>query len=150
MKLKILVTCGALAFASALTFLTGGATAATVTDLVTFSATDFTCVASCPTPVDPVTGSFTITFDPTQTYTDETAGISLNSLGIALDSSLAFDYSPTSMGAVTGASADELVVGGLADTVNKIQIEPSTNDFLPAYKQFHDYSCVWSARVYSN
>lgn len=55
--------------------LAGVASAATITDLVTFSATGF---SSTPTsgltpPTDPVTGSFTITFDPTQTYTSTTA-----------------------------------------------------------------------------
>jgi hypothetical protein len=50
----------------------GAANAALVHDLVTFSANGFeTDVGTDPAPVDPVTGSFTISFDPTLIYTDE-------------------------------------------------------------------------------
>lgn len=99
--------------------------AATVTDSVSFSATGFTTgVGSGPAPTDPVTGSFTITFDPTQTYTDTTAGITLNSLNIALGSQLGFYYSPT------GPNANELFVGGTQDGVCCVQISPTLyNDF---------------------
>ena len=94
-------------------------------DLVTFSATSFSSGSPGATPpVDPVTGSFTITFDPTMTYTDQTAGIKLTGLNIPLDSSLAFNYSPA------GPVADGLVVGGLADGVCCLTINPtSSSDF---------------------
>jgi hypothetical protein len=116
--LGVLIAGGAVAGA-------GAANAAVVHDLVTFSATDFSSSPPGETPpVDPVTGSFTITFDPTQTYTDSTAGITLNSLNIPLDSALAFDYSPT------GSGADELVVGGLADGACCLTISPApSSDF---------------------
>jgi hypothetical protein len=99
--------------------------AATVTDTVDFSATGFTALAgSGPLPTDPVTGSFTITFDPTQTYTDATAGITLNGLNIAVGSQIGFDYSPT------GSMANELVVGGIQDGVCCLYISPTLyNDF---------------------
>jgi hypothetical protein len=62
--LSALVASGAVVGAQA-------AKAALVDDLVEFSASDFeTDVGSSPAPVDPVTGSFTISFDPTLSYTD--------------------------------------------------------------------------------
>jgi hypothetical protein len=76
-----------------------------------------------------VTGSFTITFDPTQTYTDDSTDITNTVLtGITSDSVFAFDYSPT--GNANGA-ADELVVGGLNDGACCVLIDPSPiqNDF---------------------
>lgn len=102
------------------------ANAATVSDLVTFTASGFTSAFGQAAPTDPVNGSFTITFDPTMTYTDETVGITLKSLNITLDSALSFDYSPT--GNPNGL-ADELVVGGLADGAASVQYSPPTNDF---------------------
>jgi hypothetical protein len=61
------------------------AEAATVTDLVTFSATGFTADPNPGSvPATTVSGSFTITFDPTKTYLDSTSGITLNSLNISL------------------------------------------------------------------
>jgi len=104
------------------------AKAALVHDLVEFSASDFeTDVGSSPAPVDPVTGSFTISFDPTLSYTDETAGITLSpgSLNIALGSTLSFSYNaPTSMLPVT-----TLVVGGISDGAQQVFVDPSTDDF---------------------
>jgi hypothetical protein len=98
---------------------------ATTTYDVTFTSTDFESFPAGETaPVDPVTGSFTITFDPTQTYLNETAGITLTGLNISLGSSLGFDYSPT------GPGADELFVGGIEDGVKFVQFSPATNDFV--------------------
>ena len=101
--------------------------AAVVTDYVTFSATGFTSPFGLAVPTDPVTGSFTITFDPTQTYTDDTAGITGGKVNLALDSAFSFDYSPTGN---SNGSADELVVGGLADGAAAVTFNPPTNDFL--------------------
>jgi PEP-CTERM motif len=106
----------------------GPAKAALVHDLVTFSANGFEIdVGSDPAPVDPVTGSFTISFDPTLTYTDETAGITLTpgSLNIALDSALSFSYNAAGSGLPTGT----LVVGGLQAGAQMVQFMPSSNDF---------------------
>ena len=80
----------------------------TITDTVNFSASGFTA-AFGGTPTDPVTGSFTITFDPTQSYSNETAGITLNNLNIPLGSSLAFSYEPT----VSPLGPSTLIVGGV-------------------------------------
>lgn len=106
-----------------------GATAAnatTVDELVNFTAGGFTSAFGEPVPTDPVTGSFTISFDPTQTYTDETVGIKLNSLNIGLNSALSFDYSPIGNG---NGSADELVVGGLETGAAAITLGPTGADF---------------------
>jgi hypothetical protein len=106
----------------------GAANAALVHDLVTFSASDFQIgEGSDPAPKDPVTGSFTITFDPTQTYSDSTSGIILDGLNITLGSALSFSYSPTTIPGVI--SADELIVGGVFDGAAKVQYTPSTDDF---------------------
>ncbi len=115
---------------------TAGAHAASVTDLVTFSGAGFSSAFGNPVPVDPVIGSFTITFDPTQTYTDETVGIKLNSLNIGLDLALSFDYSPTGNG---NGVADELVVGGLEDGASSISLGSTGADF---YLHIFTYSTV--------
>jgi PEP-CTERM motif len=92
-----------------------GARAATITDDVKFSAT----VPAVQTPpVDPVVGDFTITFDPTLDYVNETVGITGKSLNIALDSALAFSYS---------TNDGILRVGGIENGVS--QIAGFTNDF---------------------
>ena len=78
-----------------------------------------------PAPVDPVLGSFQITFDPTLTYVDETSGISLNSLNIALSSALSFSYDPDS----DAFGGGTLIVGGISSGAGVITFFPSTNDF---------------------
>ena len=99
------------------------AEAAPITDNVIFSATKFTSFYGQPLPVDPVTGSFNITFDPTLTYTDQTSGITLNSLNIPLGSALSFTFSPT------GVDANILFVGGLHLSAKVISILPQSDDF---------------------
>jgi hypothetical protein len=92
MKTKLLQSVLAVALLGAF----GVTSAATITDNVSFTAFGFTSAFGGAVPTDPVTGSFTITFDPTQSYSDPTtAGIVLHSLNIALDSSLSFTYSTT-------------------------------------------------------
>jgi PEP-CTERM motif len=116
---------------------------ATITDDVTFTSTNFTSFPAGETaPVDTVTGSFRITFDPTQTYVDETSGITLTGLNITLGSSLGFDYSPT------GPDADELFVGGIADTVKLVDFSPSADDFVLQIKTF-TASPVFNQVVYA-
>ncbi len=99
------------------------ASASTVTDLVTFEASGFTefLGGSVPAPVDPVTGSFTISFDPTQTYSVTTTGITLNSLNLTQATPMGFDYSPTAQ------PGGFLTVGGV--TAGNIEDVPGTNDF---------------------
>ncbi len=76
-------------------------------------------------PQDPVVGSFTITFDPTLTYANTTAGITLNSLNISLGSPLSFSYEPTA-GSFPG---EALRVGGFNAGSDVIIFDPSTDDF---------------------
>jgi hypothetical protein len=79
---------------------------------------------------DPVVGSVTINFDPDSGfgYLDETTGIVLNSLNIALDSQISFNYYK---------GGDILVIGGLAGGLSDISgvdgIELASNDFCLAF-----------------
>jgi hypothetical protein len=94
---------------------------------VTFSANTFQVGAgSDPAPVDPVTGEFKITLDPTVSVVNDTADISLVSLNIALGSALSFTYNPAADGPFVPGT---LRVGGLFDGADSIQFDPSTNDF---------------------
>jgi hypothetical protein len=124
---SLLALVGALAAPAALALCAGSQAQAAIESFdVSFTAGGFTSVYGQPAPEDPATGSFRITFDPTQTYTDSTTGITLNSLNITLGSALSFDYSPTGNG---NGLADELVVGGLDGGANTITVDPSSNDF---------------------
>ena len=89
---------------------------ALITVNVSFSAGGFGPSA----PVDPVTGSFTLTFDPDDgSVANEPSGISLDSLNLALDSPFGFTYS---------AGTDQLTVGGTGAGVDGITVVPATND----------------------
>lgn len=98
------------------------AQAATVTKVVDFSANSFVDGALIPgvAPVDPVIGQFTITLDSAVTVADQTAGITLGSLNIALGSSLAYNYDSVT---------DRLEVGGIASGANTVTFSPAQNDF---------------------
>ena len=86
-----------LRFTAALTLLalvgTGSSVkASSITETVDFTANNFhTLVGSIPAPEDPVTGSFTITFNPTVSVMGGTA-ISFNSINIALGTPVSFNY----------------------------------------------------------
>jgi hypothetical protein len=69
-------------------------------------------------PVDPVTGSFSITFDTLLSGPNETRGIRITNLNIALDSRPAFFYI---------AEIDRLIIGGLA--FGAVGLEAGSNDF---------------------
>lgn len=73
-------------------------------------------------PYDPVSGSFTVTWDPAVTVSDMTTGIT-GSLGMfplnTLTNPIAFSYS---------SSNGSMSIGGLANNVGGLA--PSTNDFL--------------------
>ena len=108
------------------------ASAATVTDSFSFSANGFSSAFGQSVPVDPVIGSVTITFDPTQTYYNEATGITLNNLNITLDSTaLVFNYSPTAQSFADGSAllAGEVIIGADGDAA-LVQTSPTTaNDF---------------------
>jgi hypothetical protein len=105
------------------------AEASTITETV-----DFTAKGSGG-PADPVTGSFTITYDPALHYWNETGpDITLNALNIALDSPLAFSYDPGSY----------LQVGGLAGSA--IGYSWGSNDFVLSLYQPNP---AWNLLAYS-
>ena len=131
MKFRDLLT--SVAAAAMVTFAAGAASAAVITDTFTFTAAGFQSAFGQPVPVDPVTGSVTVTFDPTQTYFNQTAGITMNSLNLTLDSSaVSFNYSPTATSFSDGSALDagELIIGGAELGAALVQISPTTqNDF---------------------
>jgi hypothetical protein len=91
--------------------------AATITTDATFTATPFVSVMGTTPPVDPVTGSFHLTFDPTLFYFDATT-ISINSLNINVDGGVVFSYNPL---------VSILTIGG--SNVGSGAFFWSTNDF---------------------
>lgn len=93
MKLKTLLFGAALLASTTLT-----ANAATVTETYSFSLTGFVDIQGNTTaPSNLVTGSFTVTFDPTQNYTNDTTDIHVNSFnGVTVDSPFGFSYDATS------------------------------------------------------
>jgi hypothetical protein len=80
-----------------------------------FSASGFGVGA----PVDPVTGSFSVTFDNATDLTDVTSGITLTGLNIALDSAPSFTYLQ---------AIDALDIGGLENGAS--EADSLTNDFV--------------------
>jgi hypothetical protein len=70
-------------------------------------------------PVDPVIGSFTLSFDNSVNLFEQTAGLTLARINIALDAPVGFAY---------GAAADALVLGSHLNGVQTLV--PGTNDFL--------------------
>jgi hypothetical protein len=98
-------------------FSAGPAHAALISVNYDFAASGFGPAA----PVDPVTGTFAVTFDNATLLWDVTTGITLTGLNIALDSAPAFSYLPLD---------DRLIIGGLASGAN-VFLE-GTNDFLLA------------------
>jgi hypothetical protein len=134
---------------SVLALTIGSANAATITDNVTFSAAGFTGFPGGTPPEDPVTGAFNITFDPTQVYTDATAGITLTSLNITAGSAISFCYSAAAYTCDGVAfSADELVVGGIANGTAKVQYSPATDDYVLQISDFTS-SPVFTEMVYA-
>lgn len=80
------------------------ADAATITTTVDFTATNFTSVQGTTPPVDPVAGSFTLTFDQSQFAFDATT-IAVNDLNINLGSPISFSYNPDIAALTIGGSA---------------------------------------------
>jgi len=94
--------------------------AAPVALTIEFTATGFSPAA----PVDPVTGRITVNFDNSTFIFDETTGITLDALNIALDSPIAFSYLP----AADPQSIDTLFIGGVENGV--FDVLDGTTDFL--------------------
>jgi len=119
--------CASIALGFAVLAVAAPANGETMSYDVTFSANTFQVGAgSDPAPVDPVTGEFKITLDPSVSVVNDTADISLVSLNIALGSALSYTYDPA---ADAPFAAGTLRVGGVYDGADSIQFDPSTNDF---------------------
>jgi hypothetical protein len=98
-----------------------GAAASTITETVSFVAKNFTSgLGHASAPTDPVTGSFTFTLDPTQTYTNETSGLVLNHVDVPVDSTLGFNGNP---------AFRTVQIGGVYADVNGI-VTGMSNDFI--------------------
>ncbi|MBU6499784.1 MAG: PEP-CTERM sorting domain-containing protein, partial [Rhodospirillales bacterium] len=82
-------------------------------------------------PVDPVTGSFTVTYDPTLTYSNDTADITLSSLNITLDPTFGFSYSSSLNQMFVGSTLNDVagVVGGTNDFSLTISTASTTPTF---------------------
>ena len=127
MKTRLAFACAA---ATASVLMSSPASAATITiENITFAASDFYdfLASGDSIPTDPVNGNLTLTFDPTQTYTNETTGISLSSLNIPLGSPLSFSYVP----------GGDLSIGGSSQGSNIVQV--GTDDFF-----LDSFSSGWS------
>lgn len=104
------------------------ATAAALTYDISFSAAGFLIGGSVSAPVDPVTGEFTVTFDPADAYFNETAGVVTDNLNIALGSPPAFTYSPEDA---------EFLLGGLVPGAGLIDSSKPNDDFSLDVSQFN-------------
>jgi hypothetical protein len=102
-----------------------GAAANTITTTIDFTANDFTSASgNVPAPISTVSGSFTLTFDPTTEYWDETSGILLNGIDINVSGVPMFDHFAGLFNGVTiGMSGG----GGAAGA------QWATNDFFLAF-----------------
>ena len=107
---------------------TQAAAAGTITETVDFTATDFVPVGAGGTPpVDPVTGTFSLNFDPTLDYTNDSANISVSSLNITLDSGdPKFNYdSVTHVLEIFTGSIPSVVTGGTNSFYLAFVLNPS-------------------------
>src|SRR4051794_10011031 len=105
---------GLVTAAGLLLLVAGPVKAAAVSQIYNVTASGFGTGA----PVDPVTGLFNVIFDNLSNIADTALGISVISLGIAVDGAVGFSYS---------VSDDALSIGGIQGGVGGIT--PNTNDF---------------------
>jgi hypothetical protein len=120
------------------------ASAIVVTDYVTFTASNFSPTA----PTDPVTGSFTITYNPYLVYIDQSAPIS------SFSSNIPFTTSPTV--ALSSDPSGYFYVGGLLNTVEDIigssddfRLFISTINISPIFQSF-TYSLAATGGIYTS
>jgi hypothetical protein len=130
-KLTTLVAIGLIA---------GSAHAAPITENINFSLSGFVDVINtAPSPITLITGSFTVTYDPTLTYSSDTTDIVVHSLnGVTVDSPLGFTYGSDLMefgGTQTGSNyvtnfTNDLVVSfNLTDPANPTFVPCSTSGY---------------------
>jgi hypothetical protein len=88
-------------------------------EIITFSA-DFVASGFNPAaPVDPVTGTFSVTFDNSSNLMEQTRGVRVWNLNFPIDSAPGFAY---------GAEADAFILGGVTNGVQTLV--PDTDDFI--------------------
>jgi hypothetical protein len=116
-------------------FCVSSAKAATITETYTFDLTGFVNLfgtGEIP-PDSEIKGSFTLTYDPTLTYSTGTTGLVVNYLtGVTVDSTLSFDYADNQLefGGSAGTAGD--VYTGTNDLVVSLNVSDPTNaSFLP-------------------
>jgi hypothetical protein len=117
----------------------GAANSATVTDLIQFTASDFTdnnTNTASPTTPPTVTGSFTITFDPASTDYTNAGTITLNSLSVAHDSPVEFDYNHTTGFLQIGGSYGGAQGFPLPSAQNDFYLNINTFNTSPTFSQF--------------
>jgi hypothetical protein len=106
------------------------AQAATVTETYAFSFSNFIDVGGAvPSPISAISGSVTLTFDPTVDADNVTSGVVVNYLnGAVVDSPIGYTYfAPTSPGGLAYLS-----IGGIAFDADFISF--GTNDLAVTYK----------------
>jgi hypothetical protein len=110
--------------AAVLTSLASGAQAAIVTETYDFTLTNFVdIINNAVAPIATVTGSFTVTFDPLVSVSNQTTGFTFNTTpGLASDSPIGF----TVFGASTPTGDATIAVGGTAAGAN--EVFGNTND----------------------
>jgi hypothetical protein len=110
--------------AAVLTSVASGAQAAVVTETYDFTLTNFVDIINdAVAPIPTVTGSFTVTFDPLVSVSNQTTGFTFNTTpGLASDSPIGF----TVFGASTPTGEAKIAVGGTAAGANEVY--GNTND----------------------
>lgn len=110
--------------AAVLTSLASGAQAAIVTETYDFTLTDFVdIINNAVAPIPTVTGSFTVTFDPLVSVSNQTTGFTFNTTpGLPSDSPIGF----TVFGASSPTGDATIAVGGTASGAN--EVVGDTND----------------------
>lgn len=123
---------GAAVFGLAMMGMAGSAHAVLITETYEFTASDFSILAGPgPVPVDPVEGSFTVTYDPLVSISDST-NIVVNSLNVNYASTMVFTYISIDAFFIIGANGSAAGYGGSVEDFQLI-ITSVSND--PTFSQ---------------
>jgi len=112
----------------------GSAFAAPITETISFSLSGFVDILGTAPPPDPlVTGSFTLTYDPTLTYDNDTTDITVHYLtGVTVDSALGFTYQNGFLEFGGIANDADLVFSNTNDIVVAFNVtNPADPKFIP-------------------
>ena len=124
------------ATAALMMLLTGPSFAGVITRQIDFSFTGIVQTGggpAIPPPVNPVIGSFTLTFDPTLAYTNQTAGLVTNNLNLTIGSAIGFSYL---------LPQDILILGGVAGGGGVSGVANNTFDFSVRFDHFMTASVI--------